>query len=154
MLDIIQELRHELRDTLQPGFSRIGIELNTSCPNIPGHPPPAYDAPSLIPLLGIIQSRFVQDPTLTIGLKLAPYVNSNQYKQVIDILAKFSAKAGEGETTNCISFLTCTNTLGSSMVFHDQTTMDAAGVDMDNSGALPAITGGLAGEPIHALSLG
>ncbi|KAF8531045.1 FMN-linked oxidoreductase [Gautieria morchelliformis] len=157
MLDSIQELRFMLNDTTEPEMSKIGIELNTSCPNIAGRPPPAYDLQSLAPLLAVFRARFEQDPTLTIGLKLAPYVHAGQFQQVVDLLASVSMVASDGEKTNCVSFLSCTNTIGSSVVFQDQVVPVGAGASSDWGTleyAVPTITGGLGGEPIHALSLG
>jgi hypothetical protein len=157
MLDSIQELRFMLNDTTEPGMSRIGIELNTSCPNIAGRPPPAYDPQSLAPLLAVFRARFEQDPTLTIGLKLAPYVHAGQFQQVVDLLAGVSMEASDGDKTNCVAFLSCTNTIGSSVVFQDQVIPVEAGTSSDWGTleyAVPTTTGGLGGEPIHALSLG
>jgi len=150
MLNLIQDLRTELND-INSTYSRIGIELNTSCPNISGHPPPAYSPESLKPLLQVFQERYAQDPTLTIGLKLAPYVHAGQFKDIIDLLASISTGEVGYVRQNCVSFLSCTNTLGSSIVFEEQT------VSKDSSGsvyAVPTVTGGLAGEPLHALALG
>ena len=156
MLDSIQELRLLLKDTNEQDLSKIGVELNTSCPNILGHPPPAYDPHSLAPFLAVFRARFKQDPTLTIGLKLAPYVHAGQFQDMVDLLASTSTEANDGMKTNCVSFLSCTNTVGSSIVFQDQTIPDAEGASSKGlpDYAVPTITGGLAGEPIHAISLG
>jgi dihydroorotate dehydrogenase (fumarate) len=141
MLDSIQALRHELKD----GFSRIAVELNTSCPNIRGKPPPAYSFSTLHPLLDVLAMCWSKDPSLTIGLKLAPYVSSIQFQEVIDEVAPFSLTKG-----NPFAFFTCTNTLGSCLLFENQTTLGE-----ERSGfALEPVVGGLAGESIHALSLG
>lgn len=155
MLDSIQGLRQVLNDASTTSeFSRIGVELNTSCPNIPGHPPSAYDPQSLAPLLAVFRARFEQDPTLTIGLKLAPYVHQGQFQDMVDLLASVSSEARHGEKSNCVSFLSCTNTLGSSLVFQDQAVPDAESFKGNSEYAVPTVAGGLAGEPIHALSLG
>ena len=71
---------------------------------------------------------------------------------MVDLLASVSTNASDGMKSNCVSFLSCTNTLGSSVVFQDQTIPDAE--DAISEYAVPTITGGLAGEPIHAISLG
>lgn len=145
MVDLIQELRKRLDDHNQ---ARIAIELNTSCPNIHGSPPPAYSFPSLEPLLDVLASYNRRDPSLTIGLKLAPYVSSRDFKTVVDVVASFS-RSDASRSTNPFKFFTCTNTLGSSLLFADQTTSSGS-----SGFALPPILGGLAGESIHALSLG
>ena len=137
----------------------LAIELNTSCPNIPGHPPPAYDMITLKPLLQALATAFQADPTLVIGLKLAPYVYRDQMEDIIGTIAGLTDEQGR----NPIAFLTCTNTLGGCVMFADQTVQPgaekgdsgSAGTTKDPTAmALPTTFGGLAGEPLHYLSLG
>lgn len=156
MIDAIQQLRKKLRDDADGAHSRIAIELNTSCPNIGYAPPPSYNPSSMLPLLEAIAQHYWADQTLTIGLKLPPYVFSTQYTDVVRTIASLSREVG-GQTCNPIAFLTCTNTLGSSLLFADQVV--SAGVATGESGAheayaLPTPLGGLAGEALHALALG
>lgn len=95
--------------------------------------------------------------TLTIGLKLPPYMWSTQFEHVVRSISKLSADiAGEGQSEggrNAFAFLTCTNTLGSSLIFADQVEHNGPSLNA-NQFALPTAIGGLAGEPIHSLSLG
>lgn len=150
MIAAIQALRKSLGDVTSSS-PRIAIELNTSCPNISGHPPPAYDPPSLRPLIESISEAYFADPTLAVGLKLPPYVHSQQPVEVVDFLASFT-KEVDGVKRNPISFLTCTNTLGMSLLYKSQT-----GSGSDDAGfpfAVPSTWGGLAGEHVHSLSLG
>lgn len=132
--------------------TRIAVEFNASCPNIKGNPPPSYSFSSLIPFLNVFAEHFWADPTLTIGLKLPPYIMTTQFHDVIDGIATYTRQHGpSGQCMNPFAFLTCTNTLGNSLVFSDQT------VDSGADGsffALPPGIGGLAGEAIHSLSLG
>jgi dihydroorotate dehydrogenase (fumarate) len=81
MISSIQSLRTTLRDA----EGSHSIELNTSCPNIADCPPPANNFPSLAPLLGVLAEHYWKDPTLTLGLKLPPYVWSTrtQFEEVI-----------------------------------------------------------------------
>jgi len=161
MLDMIQELRVKLQETAQGNSpSRIAIELNTSCPNIRGSPPPAYAFSSvLLPLLHVLAEHHRRDPTLTIGLKLAPFVSQPQFEEAIATITSLSrtdAIGGETYITNPFAYFACTNTLGSSLFFVDQTA-SATGTTAQGAGsafALPTVLGGLAGEAIHALSLG
>lgn len=143
MLNAIQDLR-----TAQQGWaSRIAIELNTSCPNIPAHPPPSYDpaGPALAALLDALAEFFWKDTRLTIGIKLPPYVVGTQITDVVQTIAAYSRIDPElGTSVNPIAFLTCTNTLGNSLAFADQ---------VQGATVSPGI-GGLAGEAIHSLSLG
>lgn len=157
MLDQIAILRDFLDSSIPPTASDrakplanrlLGIELNTSCPNIPGKPPPSYDIESLLTLLtalDIFAKSLILEQKLpfTIGLKLPPYVYSKQFEDV--------AKAIKSLGNSTISFITCTNTLGSNLLFSEQ----AEAVDSDGSDfALPTMYGGIAGDAIHALSLG
>lgn len=157
MIDAIQQLRQKISDA-QGSTSRIGIELNTSCPNITGAPPPAYKPESLAPLLEVLAWEYQADNSLTIGLKLPPYVYATQFTDVLDVISKLTRDGGE--TTgllNPIAFLSCTNTLGTSLLFSDQVTPSQEGsVKQGGSGsfALPTPLGGLAGEALHALALG
>ncbi|KAG8978564.1 dihydroorotate dehydrogenase, partial [Tulasnella sp. 427] len=153
MLAAIQALRTELND-LTSASPRIALEINTSCPNIEGHPPPSYDISSLRPLFKSIAEVCKTDPSLAVGIKLPPYVYSRQFVDVIDFIVSFSEKVdGPGANWNPIAFLTCTNTLGSSLMFGDQV-MRKDGQTNASDFALPATWGGLAGESLHPLSLG
>ncbi len=89
MLDTIQRLRTKLRDG-EGTMSRVGVELNTSCPNIKGSTPPAYHMPSLAPILDVLARYFREDPTLVIGLKLPPYVYSTQFDDLLRGIATYS----------------------------------------------------------------
>lgn len=147
MLSVIQGLR-----AAQEGWaSRIAIELNASCPNIPNHPPPSYSpaGSALAALLDILAEFFWKDRSLAIGIKLPPYVVSTQIADVVQAIAAYSQIDPEsGTSVNPFAFLTCTNALGNSLVFADQVD---GGTD---EFAVPSGVGGLAGEAIHALSLG
>lgn len=153
MLDAIQNLRAKLRE-VDGVNSRIAIELNTSCPNIKGSPPPSYDFPSLRPLLQVLAEKYWADETLTIGLKLPPYVYSTQFDTVVQGLTEFTRESEGTGVRNPFAFLTCTNTLGTSLYFSDQIIKEDGPDAVPGAYALPTAVGGLAGEPIHALSLG
>ncbi|CAE6509870.1 unnamed protein product [Rhizoctonia solani] len=153
LLELIQVLRRELGDarTDTNGPVRIGVEINTSCPNITNKPPPSYEPATMRPLLAVIAKHVTSDPSLVVGLKLPPYVHSKQFTDVVDELAKHSPSDG----LHPIAFLTCTNTLGSSILFQDQVVPSSFEKPSDDfEFAVPAIYGGLAGESIHPLSLG
>jgi dihydroorotate dehydrogenase (fumarate) len=170
MVEQIQQLRSSLSDSSDSpdidmegnGTSNlIAIELNTSCPNIPSHPPPAYHVPTLRPLVESFAQAFRKDKTLTLGLKLAPFVYRKQQEDILDLISEFTDEEGR----NPIAFLSCTNTLGSCTLFTDQTgKVNGAAHDSRRTGfkdgdvsvstALPTKFGGLAGEPLHYLSLG
>ncbi|CAE7229987.1 unnamed protein product [Rhizoctonia solani] len=134
LLQSIQMLRRELGDTRTDTNSpvRIGVEINTSCPNIPHKPPPSYEPTTMRPLLRVIAKHVFEDPSFVVGLKLPP-----------------------SDDLHPIAFLTCTNTLGSSVLFQDQVApSNFEKPHQDFEFAVPTIYGGLAGESIHPLSLG
>ncbi|KAG8751684.1 dihydroorotate dehydrogenase [Ceratobasidium sp. 428] len=155
LLGMIQTIRRQLSD-IPPvdgtdssrHTTRIAVEINTSCPNIINKPPPSYEPDSLLPLLSVVAAHTAEDPSLVVGLKLPPYVHAKQFTDVVDVLSKLPSNQG----LHPIAFLTCTNTLGSSLLFEDQTS--PSHFENPSEFAVPSIYGGLAGESIHPLSLG
>ena len=118
------------------------MEINLSCPNIPGKPPPAYSRSTLTEYLHALQD---QTPacSVPIGLKLPPFTYQDQFDAVIGALLD-----SQHNGRPCpISFLTSTNTLGSCLVFGP--TNEPALSSADGSGI-----GGLAGPALHPLALG
>ncbi|KAL1410481.1 dihydroorotate dehydrogenase [Vanrija albida] len=108
----------------------LAIEVNLSCPNVPGHPPPAYDARGLADYL----AAFPADPAVPVGLKTPPYTHADQFSMLVAAVAANQDK---------VSFLTSTNTLGNCLVLRG------------TEPALPELGfGGMAGPGIHPLSLG
>lgn len=110
---------------------RLAVEINLSCPNVPGRPPPAYDAGELAAFLAALP-----ESPIPVGLKTTPYTHPGQFRMLVDAVVAAQPK---------ISFITAANTLGSSVV-------------LDGSGrpVLPSEGGfgGLAGPAIHPLALG
>ncbi|KAI0252685.1 hypothetical protein BJV78DRAFT_1308544 [Lactifluus subvellereus] len=174
MLDSIQGLRAKFRDG-EGATSHIGVELNTSCPNIKGSPPPAYNIPGLTPILDVLAEYFWRDPTLVIGLKLPPYTYSTQFDELVQAISAYSRRdpsSSDGSRRlNPFAFLTSTNTLGHTLFFAEQAATagatapfapsprnavvisdDAASDPPDF--ALPTVLGGMAGEALHPLALG
>ncbi|KAH9964538.1 FMN-linked oxidoreductase [Russula dissimulans] len=155
MLDSVQTLRAKFRDG-RGMTSRVGIELNTSCPNIRGSPPPAYHIAGLIPILDVLARYFWEDPTLVIGLKLPPYVYSTQFDELLHRIATYSRSdpSDASRRLNPFAFLTSTNTLGQTLFFAEQ----AVPLSGPDSGAhrvrLAHGSGGMAGEALHPLALG
>jgi dihydroorotate dehydrogenase (fumarate) len=109
--------------------------------------------------LNVLAEHYCKDATLTIGLKLPPYVWSTQFEDVVRGISQFppgviASEDRSEERRNPFAFLTCTNTLGSSLIFADQVDYNHGSSLTANQLALPTTIGGLAGESIHALSLG
>jgi dihydroorotate dehydrogenase (fumarate) len=150
MVTYIQDLRKEIGDTSRTP-SRIAIELNTSCPNIRNASPSGYSFKSLVPLLQVLSEEFSNDKTLTIGLKMPPYVYREQFTDALEVLATL-ADTTSSPAISPISFLTCTNTLGNSLFFSDQILPPSN--TSESQFALPTAVGGLSGDSLHALALG
>lgn len=78
-----------------------GIELNLSCPNLPGKPQTGYD---------FEQSRHMLEAVFAvaekpIGVKLPPYFDMPHFEMMADVLNNFP-----------VSFVTCINSIGNGLV--------------------------------------
>lgn len=132
---------------------RLAMEVNLSCPNIAGKPPPAYDAARLAEYLEAVSDSkstyrgrmATPDSVPKVGIKMPPYTYSGQFEMVVNSLK--NAKSTEPGEGSVIDFITCTNTLGSSLV------LDENGNPALSSEAGTGI-GGLAGAALHPLALG
>jgi dihydroorotate dehydrogenase (fumarate) len=136
----------------------LGMEINLSCPNIKGKPPPAYDGAALAEYLVLIRTqkkmlgqtlaespevgRTVMLPLPPVGIKLPPYTYIDQFEEVVGAIASATA---DGKSV--VDFVTATNTLGSSLVLNEECQPALA------SEAGTGI-GGLAGAALHPLALG
>jgi dihydroorotate dehydrogenase (fumarate) len=136
----------------------LGMEINLSCPNIKGKPPPAYDGAALAEYLVLIQTqkqmlgqtlaespgvgRAVMLPLPPVGVKLPPYTYMSQFEEVVGAIASATV---DGKSV--VDFVTATNTLGSSLVLNEECHPALA------SEAGTGI-GGLAGVALHPLALG
>ncbi|KAF2652875.1 FMN-linked oxidoreductase [Lophiostoma macrostomum CBS 122681] len=156
---------------------RLAMEVNLSCPNIPSKPPPAYNPESLLTYLSALKSEVhgqLADRNIIhvpIGIKTPPYTYTGQFQSLINALVD-SANEVEPKTTPCpISFITATNTLGSSLLLTPQLGPDvseASSISIAPGGddkrrevfhhtlysATGTGIGGLAGAPLHPLALG
>jgi dihydroorotate dehydrogenase (fumarate) len=172
---LISTHQHDVRMVL-------AMEVNLSCPNIPNKPPPAYSSASLLSYLTALKSEIARqvEPIkpeerhshigrvhVPIGIKTPPYTYHDQYQQLIDALLN-SAKAEPMHLPCPVSFITATNTLGSSLLLSpipeptmsSSTSPTSTGVTSRevfhhvlNSASGTGI-GGLAGAPLHPLALG
>jgi dihydroorotate dehydrogenase (fumarate) len=133
---------------------RLAMEVNLSCPNIADAPPPAYDPTQFEEYLEAISDSkstyrgrmATPDSVPKVGVKLPPYTHAAQFDMVVAAMHKFvSSEPGEGGCV--VDFVTCTNTLGSSLL-----------LDGDNKPVLNSESGhgvgGLAGAALHPLALG
>ena len=132
---------------------RLCLEINLSCPNIDGHPPPAYDEAALKEYLEAIgdskatyRGRMAGPESVPrVGIKLPPYTWRGQFEMVVRSLVE--AKSSEPGEGSVVDFITWTNTRGSSLVLTEA--LEPA----LNSEAGTGI-GGLAGAALHPLALG
>ncbi|KAI0935790.1 hypothetical protein AcW1_000217 [Taiwanofungus camphoratus] len=154
-------LHSELSSSESDAATLVALELNTSCPNIPSAPPPSYHLPALRPLLDVLAEEARSDPGLTLGLKLPPYPDVTRVTEVVACLSEYTFVNQAGEKQNPFAFLTCTNTLGGSLLFTQQafaslstSTPTSSPTATDTIFALPPALGGLGGAPLHPLALG
>lgn len=129
------------------------IEINLSCPNISGKPPPAYDQASLLEyLVAVREAKEEFGDGVEVGIKIPPYSNPRDFGVVKGALMG-SLERGVVP----IGFITATNTLGMGLLLQP---------DLNNSSGMsgewvPTLSsvdkegiGGLAGSPLHPLALG
>lgn len=150
----------------------LAMEINLSCPNIPGKPPPAYDSASLLIYLAALKMELDRQVTLDaaaypytghmhvpIGIKTPPYTYQDQYNGLIHAL-KESATAKPVYLPCPITFITSCNTLGSSLLLAPQVESSSSGEHPHEvfhrtlESAAGTGIGGLAGAPLHPLALG
>ena len=150
----------------------LAMEINLSCPNIPNKPPPAYSSQALFSYLYALKlevARHLSTPGspdqhqtkhhVPIGIKTPPYTYAEQFTNLIDALRE-SAKPEPVRLPCPISFITATNTLGSSLLLTPtfEASSEHAKPHPVFHHALNSATGtgigGLAGAPLHPLALG
>ena len=127
----------------------LAMEINLSCPNIPGKPPPAYNGKALLDYL-LALKEVASDASLTripFGLKTPPYTQSTEYTALIGALVESAAADSSGICP--VSFITATNTLGSCVVISPPDGSSSVQPVLPGTGI-----GGMAGAPLHPLALG
>ncbi|KAI1203299.1 hypothetical protein F5X97DRAFT_284046 [Nemania serpens] len=146
----------------------IAMEVNLSCPNIAGHPPPAYEAEALKAYVGRIAEVAKEVAAsgggrVAWGLKTPPYTHAGQFEMFVSVLRGWTSSTstslenedgkGEGGSGICpVSFVTATNTLGSCLLLAES---EGEGGSRTLVPALPGLgIGGVAGAPLHPLALG
>tara|TARA_B100001123_G_C15190341_1_gene979084 strand:- start:643 stop:1353 length:711 start_codon:yes stop_codon:yes gene_type:complete len=84
------------------------VEVNLSCPNIPGESQVSYNFKRMdASLLRIFSQKY---NNILIGLKLSPYFDPSHIKTVSGILSRYP-----------LNFITCINSLGNGMIIHPDT---------------------------------
>ncbi|KAF1946101.1 FMN-linked oxidoreductase [Clathrospora elynae] len=142
----------------------LAMEVNLSCPNIPGKPPPAYSSGALLEYLSALKTGMGRqvdggDPYdggeghVPIGIKTPPYTYQGQFQALVDAL--LGSVEAEPRYLPCpVSFVTATNTLGSSLLLVPQVENASSVFCHTLSSATGTGIGGLAGAPLHPLALG
>ena len=145
----VQEYYYELSRLKRETKSRLLMEVNLSCPNIAGKPPPAYSEKELTAYLRAL-AKAIQEtkdsfvnvglaPAMEIGIKTPPYTYRDQFVSLISALRAVEPCP--------VSFITATNTLGSCLLLYESLS------PVLNSETGTGI-GGLGGAALHPLALG
>lgn len=93
---------HQINDSAYQGF----VELNLSCPNVPGHPQTGYDFDQTQRTLEAAFD-FYQKP---LGVKLPPYFDMAHFDQIAAILNQFPLR-----------FVTTINSIGNGLIVNYET---------------------------------
>lgn len=120
------------------------MEVNLSCPNITGKPPPSYSMDSLSEyLIALKAARQTSEDggKVLVGIKTPPYSNPENFKMLESALLSC---VDNDEPP--IAFITATNTLGCSLV------LEEASPALNSADGLGI--GGMAGAALHPLALG
>lgn len=147
----IQQAYQRITDFQSQVKMDLAMEINLSCPNIPGKVSPAYDKEELLTYLRALQQVISQAKqqgkglSIPVGIKTPPFTYQEQYDRVIDALSD-CVKQGEALPIN---FIVSTNTLGSSLLLNTEQLPKTVLKSMAGTGI-----GGMAGTPIHPLALG
>lgn len=135
---------HEIADMLKAAGERfqttpdkVLMEINLSCPNIPGKPPIAYDFVGMKEYLTTVFANGTYG--LKVGVKLTPYFYDGQFVETAAVLNDFFPH---------VAFVTCINTVGCGLVIDTESETPVL------SEASGASYGGLGGPAIHATALG
>lgn len=96
---------HQILKTVEASDYKGLVELNLSCPNVPGKPQIAYDFETTDQILGEVFSYF----TKPLGVKLPPYFDLVHFDQMAAILNKYP-----------LTFINSVNSIGNAMYIEDE----------------------------------
>jgi len=105
----------EILSGAKENHSTDAIELNLSCPNIPGKPQVGYDFVQTEVVLSQI-SRIKGIQKKTFGLKLPPYFDDSHFDSITQIINRFNT-----EQPGFVNFITCINAVGNCLVLDLET---------------------------------
>lgn len=89
---------HAIEDAKLPAI----IELNLSCPNVPGKPQIAYDFDAMDKMLAAVTKEYARP----FGVKMPPYFDIAHFDQAAAILNRYPT----------VAFVTCINSIGNALV--------------------------------------
>ena len=130
-----------LQKALQSGIT--SIELNLACPNVPGKPIVAYDFAGMDLVCKRIteiisqhcrthyntqESKGNGPPSVTFGVKLAPYFDKPHFREAVNIILKYPQ----------IHFITTCNTIGNALFIDSESEC----VSIQGKGGFGGIGGG------------
>lgn len=142
-VDEIRECIRRVEEAQSTLAAQLAVEINLSCPNISGKSPPAFTLEGLTEFFDCVRTI---SSTLQIGVKTPPYSNPDDFAKLKKALLLTTSQ--DRASRHPLRFITATNTLGCSLLLDDQT-LSPQLKSVDGSGV-----GGLAGAPLHPLSLG
>lgn len=99
-LQMLSTLQHD-RITMEAPIA--GIELNLSCPNLPGKPQIAYDFEAMHETLRCVFEMFDRLP---LGVKLPPYFDPSHFDMASEVLRHYPK----------LRWVTCINSVGNGLV--------------------------------------
>jgi dihydroorotate dehydrogenase (fumarate) len=163
----------EIVKTAETVHCPLAMEINLSCPNIPGAPPPAYSPDALVAFLRpLVHLR--KDPQfrhIPFGIKTPPYTHATEFQGLSKALLTIAQEneAVNGDRLCPMSFITAVNTLGSCLLLKSNATHKVEeangtnGKDISRQDGVAAAfapvlpdlgLGGMAGAALHPLALG
>ncbi len=92
-----------IRDAATPAI----LELNLSCPNVPGKPQIAYDFAAMDEMLAAVCAEYDRP----FGVKMPPYFDIAHFDEAAAILNKYPQ----------VAFVTCINSIGNALVIDTET---------------------------------
>ncbi|GAB6885178.1 MULTISPECIES: dihydroorotate oxidase [Streptococcus] len=106
LVGMSEEETHTILKAVQASDYQGLVELNLSCPNVPGKPQIAYDFETTERILTDIFTYF----TKPLGVKLPPYFDIAHFDRAAAIFNKFP-----------LTFVNCINSVGNGLVIDDET---------------------------------
>lgn len=106
LVGMSEEETHTILKAVQASDYQGLVELNLSCPNVPGKPQIAYDFETTERILTDIFTYF----TKPLGVKLPPYFDIAHFDRTATIFNKFP-----------LTFVNCINSVGNGLVIDDET---------------------------------